>query len=970
MFLLDLITPNRRSPGWQFILFSVLFLTFLGLTLEYYVEMKLGYVLGITLGSLVILATIYGILVRNRGDLLEQIVEKEIRDNSNEYLVLEHKLGQYSKILDNPSLGNYTGAVKEMGKIRSRMNELDSQGRLYFGGLEMDYARQGLKKEKDGYVDNLVRERDNAVQRIREVGDVVGDVEQERNLAISRELLRKINKELNSEENLYDRVGVAEAESSKMEGEIQRITAEIDKAGDSEDTRELKRRREELQSLKKKITDFSKSGRSSVETLESGEAYKYAGRRLKDVRKVTTGEGKEYERRRRDLKDDEREIKRIVSQSSSKDFDALESEVTEVLSLYRDERDNQRLLDDLRKRSLGGREKRQDFLNRYQDSDVFRVMSAKQKSDFLDGSIDKKKLVDAAEKLRSYKRDLRKEKTAFFSKSEEDRMRYMEIKASQGVLERRFGELETGYQDQIDALSAQIGSVSAETPVVEREVDQRIADLSEKLGKLERNDLGDLSSLPEISAISRVEKEVEDWKRLDNFRERAQTSIAGISGETANKIDTELNRVLETIASETEKIQTGGGPVGNFNAVRDAIAAAVSKNRAELDTSGTGPDMGKDTIQGLAAGGAGGAEDVIRNTVEALKEIRNDGGASQENRDQARRDLFQIVRAARETRALSTKSEIKDKLRRLDDSIKDSGRDAEAKLKGLAEESQREGFANLKNEINRARTEIGYATGDKNPLELKRVLNSLDGISGQVGTQTQERKIQVTGRLKSAGDNVSDPKLQYSAVTQPADVNAITRDKEAFINQQKADLKAKLRLQKKILEKSKGTDIEVRPQEIARRDQRELLPGGDSYARETQDLLLLDPTTFTTPAPVPNVGSIKLSQGELQDVFQGYGQTNDITNSGKSVLDLQGLNSGNQNYRRLIDEVIASTQQSARDAIEKIQKKKILESQKSVLERTKKRIEEAPNELEKQRLDVQKTFLGVREAGPAPVISF
>ena len=996
MFLLDLITPNRRSPGWQFILFSVLFLTFLGLTLEYYVEMKLGYVLGITLGSLVVLATIYGILVRNRGDLLEQIVERELKSNSDEYLVLDHKLSQYSQLLESGSPGSYdVGSVKnEMGKVRSRMNELDSDGRLYFGGTATSVARDDLKKTKEGYVNELVRQRQIVLGNIRDSSnrDIVADSREERELSINREVLRKINKELNRTENLYDRVGISMDEARKIADRIEVINGQIARQDqEPEEERELERQRRELQKLEGQIKDFSRPGKTKVDTMEAGEAYLEAGRRLKDVKGARTGKGKEYEQERQDRRDEEKEIKRIISLSTTTNFDGLKRETAEVLGLYKNERDNKRLLSEFNKGGLKTLEKREGLLTRYGETDVFQAMTDAQKRDFLDGKLEKSKLVDAAEKLGTYRRDLRREKLSYLNRGEQERQIYMEIKGSRAVLESRFSDLEKNYQDQLDAISTQLGTISSETPVVERSVDQKIADLSEKLGKLERNELGDLSSLPEISAISNVENGVEEWKKLENFRVRTETTLGSISDDAATKIDRQLDNLLAAVASETGKLQTAG-VANNFDPVRNAIAAAVSKNGNQLDPAGTRGASGKDTIGGLNVGaaapappapagavgaaapappapaGAAGAADVITNTVAALKAIRDDGNTDAQAREEARNDLLQIVGVARDVRALSNKSEIKDKLTRLDVSIKDSGRDAQEKLKDLADEAQRDGFTILKENINRVKSDIKNKTDEKNPLELKRVLNSVGTIiGGQVNQQTDERKRQVTESLKRAGDNVSDPKLQYGGAAQPPDIDAITREKNAFIDQQKADLRAKLNLQKKILEKAKGTGTGGTGQVVLAIGE-EGPSEGVHYPDETQDLLR--PVYLAAPTLTENVDSISLTQDELQVVFQGYGQAGTVTDSPKNVGDLRALNQGNQNYKRLIDEAIASTQQNARDAIQKIQMKKFLEEQKKFLETIKKQVEEAPNSLEKQRVDAQKRIIGVREAGPVPVISF
>ena len=993
MFLLDLITPNRRSPGWQFILFSVLFLTFLGLTLEYYVEMKLGYVLGITLGSLVVLATIYGILVRNRGDLLEQIVERELKSNSDEYLVLDHKLSQYSQLLESGGDGNYdVGNVnREMGKVRSRMNELDSDGRLYFGGTATSVARDDLKKTKEGYVNELVRQRQIVLGNIRDSSnrDIVADSREERELSINREVLGKINKELNRTENLYDRVGISMDEARKIADRIEVINGQIARQDqEPEEERELERQRRELQKLESQIKDFSRPGKTKVDTVEAGEAYLEAGRRLKDVKGARTGKGKEYEQERQDRRDEEKEIKRIISLSTTTNFDGLKRETAEVLGLYKNERDNKRLLSEFNKGGLKTLEKREGLLTRYRETDVFQAMTDAQKRDFLDGKLEKSKLVDAAEKLGTYRRDLRREKLSYLNRGEQERQIYMDIKGSRAVLENRFSDLEKNYQDQLDAISTQLGTISSETPVVERSVDQKIADLSEKLGKLERNELGDLSSLPEISAISNVENGVEEWKKLENFRVRTETTLGSISDDAATKIDRQLDNLLAAVASETGKLQTAG-VANNFDPVRNAIAAAVSKNGNQLDPGAPAAPAGKDTILGLNAAppaapaappaapvappaapagpAPAGAAVVITNTVAALKAIRDNDDADAQDREEARNDLLQIVRVARDVRALSNKSEIKDKLTRLDASIKDSGKVAQEKLKDLADEAQRDGFTILKENINRVKSDIKNKTDEKNPLELKSALNSVRTIiGGQVNQQTDERKRQVTESLRRAGENVSDPKLQYGD-DQPQSIDAITREKNAFIDQQKADLRVKLNLQKKILEKAKGTGAGVTGRYVLAIG--EVGPSeGLHYSDETQDLLR--PVYLAAPTLTENVDSISLTQDELQVVFQGYGQAGTVTDSPKNVGDLRALNQGNQNYKRLIDEAIASTQQNARDAIQKIQMKKILEDQKKFFEDQKKRVEEAPNSLEKQRVDAQKRIIGVREAGPVPVISF
>ena len=562
MFLLDLITPNRRSPGWQFILFSVLFLTFLGLTLEYYVEMKLGYVLGITLGSLVILATIYGILVRNRGDLLEQIVESELKSNSDEYLVLEHKLDQYSKILDNPSLGGYTGAVKEMGKIRSRMNELDSQGRLYFGGLESEYARRNLKKEKESYVEKLVGERDAVIQRIKGVGDVVGDVEQERNLAINKELLMKLNGELNSTENLYDRVGNAETEALKIDGEIQRLNTEIESIGETEDSGDLTRRRDELQRLKKKITNFSKSGKSSVVTLESGDAYRYAERRLGDVNKVTTTEGKKYEQIRKDNREDEKIVKKTVQESSQTDVERLKQEVQEVLYENSQERIARRLVRELGSGKMNEKEKRAMIFSKYQDSDVFSRMDTSQKRAFLEGRISVPDFKRYAGEVEKYHSEVKRNRLEYFGKSLEERNKYDQIKGSQSFLEQKLNDQLGSFDSEISRLESELSSISGSAPATEREVNNRITEINDLLGKLGRDDLGrinDRSLARGVAAIGDVKSAYGSWKKVDEFQAEAIGKLENVSRDASSQnLELQIRKVIAKLRDDASTVGGGG----------------------------------------------------------------------------------------------------------------------------------------------------------------------------------------------------------------------------------------------------------------------------------------------------------------------------------------------------------------------------------------------------------------------------
>jgi hypothetical protein len=999
MFLLDLITPNRRSPGWQFILFSVLFLTFLGLTLEYYVEMKLGYVLGITLGSLVVLATIYGILVRNRGDLLEQIVERELKSNSDEYLVLDHKLSQYSQLLESGGDGNYdVGNVnREMGKVRSRMNELDSDGRLYFGSTATSVARDDLKKTKEGYVNELVKQRQIVLGNIRDSSnrDIVADSREERELSINREVLRKINKELNKTENLYDRVGISMDESRKIADRIEVINGQLARQDqEPEEERELERQRRELQKLESQIKDFSRPRETKVVTMEAGEAYLEAGRRLKDVKGARTGKGKEYEQERQDRRDEEKEIKRIISLSTTTNFDGLKKETAEVLDLYKNERDNKRLLSEFNKGGLKTLEKREGLLTRYGETDLFQAMTDAQKRDFLDGKLEKSKLVDAAEKLGTYAGDLRREKSAFFEKDDAGRQTYMEIKGSQAVLESRFKDLGSEYQTEIDRIKAELGGISGDTTVVEKSINKSISELDDKLGKLDRGDLKDLGSLPEISAILDVEKGVDEWKKLESFKTRAETEIGSISNNPG--LDRERKSFLKQLVAGTRTIGAG-----NLDRARDGLTGAIRFSRQELfqaaaaggggaggavaaaAAAGTAaPDpaavaaapavaasdgvvVGGAPAAGAAAPAAAGTPDevsaALKNTVTVLEFLKENGAADVKTR--AEESLAGLVVAANNSDILKAKSKIS--LAAMAALSSRKANEAKAKIENLSAEAKTLKLEGLERVLKQKRADIERVQRDGDPLLLQKELTELRGLVGDQGeatTATMGLQTQITENLGRIGSNVSSIRFRPENIA-----NGIEEEKTQFINQQKSDLRAKLKLEKKILEKAKGIDFRVSGQEI---ESRGVLPQrGEAYDPRTQNLLRLNPTRFTTPAPSADINSINLTQSELQDIFGGYGIERNITGGDRTIQDLKGLDGGPV-YRRLIEDVIARTRGNAQDAISKIQRRKILEAQKTVLETTKKQVEEAPNSLEKQRVDAQKKIIGVREAGPVPVISF
>ena len=1007
MFILDLITPNRRSPGWQFILFSVMFLTFLGLTLEYYSEMKLGYVLGIVIGSLLVLATIYGILVRNRGGLIEDIVESELRSNSNEYLVLDHQLDQYSKLLSAPS-GSYStrDIEKEMGKIRGRMNELDREGRLYFGGGNANIARDDIKKEKEGRLKRLLDERDRVA---REIGqqydkDIVADTREERKLAVNREILRKLNKELNSTESLYDRVGVASMESANMKGKIKNLESKIQKlkkdvAANPElqdEIDSLEGQKRELVKLEKEVTDFSNPGKTKVVSLEAGEAYLRASERLRDVKRVTTEKGKEYELERQERREQEKILRDVVDKTSETDSDKIQKEVDEVSSILTKEQINRRLLKEFKKGSFMGSEyssKRQDLLNRYGTSGVFQAMDDQQKKDFVNGKLDRTKLVDATKKLSSYQERLRGERVKFFEKNSTDRDQYMLVKESEKLLTDRFRELEGEYQDEIDRITKEIKSISGSSSDIQKVIDKRIGEVDDRLDKLERGELEELYKLgdtkTEIDRIQKVREGVERWKDIDDFKTKARTDLRDLPD-----FDKEIDKFLETLKDASTRFSNAAqlGAAQAAAAARAAMSGAINQDNNVLGpaarAAGARPlvMIGRD---GINAGTPQQFRQAMNATIDALKAIR-DNGANDQVRRAARDDLKNIVETARTQQVFTDDRGVKAKSKLLDKFIVDEGKDVEDKLTSLAKDAKDLGIRGVEGQLNEKIRDIKNAKGSKDASKLSEVIKSVQdlvpapaagggaaaGGGGLIVTETDTMKQNVATGLKQFGDALSDPKLGYTAAAPgvaanlPPNKTVLERERDDFVKQQKADLKAKLKFEKKILEKAKGPDVPAVVPKI-QQGQQTTVPGSDQYSQRKQELLTLDPKSFDQIVPSVNLDSLNFTQQELQDVFDEYGNPGALTTSGdKTIGGLKNIIPGNQAYVQLVNNVIARTQGNAEDAIKKLQRKKILEAQQKVLEDTKKELEDAPKGLEGERLAKQKSLLGVDEAGAIPIISF